>query len=335
MNRGGFLPVIQKHPEARIFRFLGLVAVVSFLGVQARVHSSIEHTHGSNRAGPSKKQTAIPAPEWGGMSGWDSTIRRDSPTALEQTDHLQALSLLPPEFKLNLVDRNGGLMLQQAYSDMNRGYELKEKFGLLDNYSRQEHTKQLQDLSQSVWSDLRNRQVEQARGMVIKSPFAASATKAARYIPKPIAILLFAAHAIYFGNVLNWDVGPARFSTMADVQQRKSIIGLSHPLVNTSVRFQALNPNTLDPATGQTTPNNGLYTFQYELSLGHTIPDLGLTTGFSYINTSDAFSAQVSQPLLVPNLTATLSAVTPIPRGNGPTLIQPNQSIRLDYGIRF
>ena len=315
MSRGGFLPVIHKSSETSLFAVLGVLGTLAFLGVQARVHSSIEPISIDALAARSNKnQLPIPSPAWGGMGGMDSSVRSTTPSVLSRREHIQELSLLPAEIKLDLVDRNGGLMLQQAYSDMNRSYEMKERFGLVDNYARQERNNQLAALSQSVWSDLRNRQVEQARGMILKSPFATKAVKAAAYIPKPVAILLMAAHAVYFGNVLNWEIGPAKISTLADVQQRKSIVGISHPLLSTSFRVQALNPGTVDPATGHAIGGGTSPTLQYEVALGHTIPDLGLAAGFSYINTSDAFSAKLSQPLVIPNLTATMSAVAPTPR---------------------
>jgi hypothetical protein len=228
-----------------------------------------------------------------------------------------------PNVLNQLVDRKTVLNLNQQYQDMNRDYELKRSYGLVDRAQEQSHGDDIHHFGKQAFSEVRHYQANQEARRLKKAVDQDDSLKA---LMKPAAVV-GAGAAIYSGTPVNLQLDDdTRLRAVANVPTQTGQFSLFSSVGTTSVDFDMNRPDPNRPFTGD--PRSEIERYRFSFTRG--LPLWDLSSGLSYGGTSTAVGASLSKSLM-PHLTAVVDSVRPIQQGR----YFAEESLRFFYGLNF
>ncbi|MFL5813072.1 MAG: hypothetical protein ACJ763_05800 [Bdellovibrionia bacterium] len=228
-----------------------------------------------------------------------------------------------PLFLNHLVDQKTVLNLNQQYQDMNRDYELKQKYGLVDMNQEQNHGSDLSHFGKQAFAEVRKYQANREAKRLKKAVDREESLKA---FMKPAAIV-GAGAAIYSGTPVNLEIDEdTRFRAVANGPSQTGQFSLLSNMGTTSLDFDLNKP---DPNKAYTADPRGQIE-RYRLSFSRGLPLWDLTSGVYYGGSTTSVGASISKSLM-PHLTAVIDSVRPLQQGR----YFSEESLRFFYGLTF
>jgi hypothetical protein len=228
-----------------------------------------------------------------------------------------------PEFLNSLVDHQTVLNLNQQYQDMNRDFELKQKYGLVDMNQEQSHGNDVTHYGRQAFAEVRkyqtNREVKRLRKAVDRD-------ETLRALMKPAAIV-GAGAAFYSGTPVNVQLDDdTKIRAIANGPSQTGQFSLLSSMGTTSLDFDLNKP---DPNKAYTADPRGQIE-RYRFSFSRGLPIWDLTSGFYYGGSTSSVGASLSKNLM-PHLTAVVDSVRPLQQGR----YFSEESLRFFYGVTF
>jgi hypothetical protein len=226
------------------------------------------------------------------------------------------------------IEKRAAVEIRQQYDDINRDYEFRRSYGLVDSYSEQAHTDQMSSLGQSAmqrFESYNGQQTEQgAKAMMNRNPDL-------HPLMGPIGVVGGAA-ALYRGSGVNMRVtDDTKVRAKASVRDRTGGLELNSPVIHGSIDMKVSTPSTVDPSAPP--PLDPLSRDErYRVSLSRALP-FDIASGISYGTTTSTMSASLSKRLTT-NLTAVVGAARTMDQ-NLEALSPSEQSLKFLYGIHF
>jgi hypothetical protein len=228
-----------------------------------------------------------------------------------------------PNFLTQLLDQKSVLNLNQQYQDMNRDYELKQKFGLVDRTQEQSHGDDVHHFGRVAFAEVRKYQTNQEAKRLKK---VVDQDETLKVFMKPAAVV-GAGAAIYGGTPVNLQIDEdTRMRAMANVPSQTAQFSLFSTLGTTSVDFDLNRPDPNRPYTA----NPRAQIERYRLTFSRGLPIWNLSSGLTYGGSTSTVGASLSKNL-VPHLTAIVDTVRPMQ----PNRYYSEESLRLFYGLQF
>jgi hypothetical protein len=256
-------------------------------------------------------------PEWG---HYLEVTQAPNCSFLSDVNHADEAS---PLALTQLMDHKTILSLNQRYQDMNRDYELKQKYGLVDNTQEQQHGDDVHHFARQVVGEVRRYQTSREFRQLKK---AADQDDSIQPLMKPAAVV-GAGVAIYSGTPVNLQIDEdTRLRAVTDVRNQTGQFALLSSVGTTAVDFDMNKPDPNRPYT----PEIGAQPERYRLSFSRGLPVWDLSSGLSYGGTTSSVGASLSKSL-APNLTAVVDTVRPVQAGR----YSSEESLKFFYGLQF
>ncbi len=207
-------------------------------------------------------------------------------------------------------------------------------------YVRQAFGQQLRGLTDRGWNGMGKHleavQLRRARAPVehFKREIEGSkAWKKAAPVLVPVGGAAIAAYALYTKQPLNWDLsGGYSLGTQHNYDALMGSFSVGTPWFSAAVNYSVNAPDTRDPSLPA--PENAVEASEkVSISLGHTVPVIGIATRLSYATTTGTISAAMSRGLLIPNLSGSIGttrSLRPTRAGN-----YGEETVNLQYGMNF
>lgn len=224
-----------------------------------------------------------------------------------------------------LMSASRALEIRQEYEDMNREYELKQSYDLIDAQSEEAQAGRVRDFSKRIWGEVRNHNLSRGTKEIEKI------LRLHEDLVKPLAIAVAIA-SLGTGAPVESRLGEeTRFKAAANLPYQTGYFQLSSVLGESSVTL-AGKPDPSNAWMAPPPPSWIARDEKYRLTFSRPIPFWGLGSGIAYGGSSNSFSASLSKSLM-PNLVATLSSVRPVDETS--RVKSPEETLKLDYEIRF
>ncbi len=262
-------------------------------------------------------------PKWSGMS----TIE------LNSNQSYLADTFLKTQLNNDVLDYSQTLDLRQRFEDLNRDYEMRQKFGLVCHELEINHTGQVSDFSKKVAQQVKSRQmiIEKKKFM----PFVDSLrkTEILRAVEKPAGFLVGAV-AIYFGEPIRVHLSQeVKISAKAVVPSRTGSLVVNSPYLNGVLDVRASAPLGRDPASVSPPDAMGRGDERFRVVLSQVLPWIGVSSGWSYVSTSNLFGASFNKQI-TPHLSCSFDYYFPLDPLTTDVKI-PGENVKLSYGMNF
>lgn len=227
----------------------------------------------------------------------------------------------------DLMDKKTASQMRQKFQDLNRDYELRSQYGLMNGAAYQEQQGRMQGFSQQMMSSVAAHETAIHQGDLQKAVDRAPELKSA-------AAVGYGAVALYSGKPFHVRVTDDMLvQASTSLRQRTAAMGMTSSIVNAGVSVNLMNPQTYDPMTPPTL-DPSLNGERYKVSVSRNVPFLGITSQVAYGATSNTVTASVSRAL-TPNLTAVVDSIHSAPSGNLAGGPMNEQTLRILYGVTF
>lgn len=250
-------------------------------------------------------------PSWGGR-------KQITPNQSYLADQAKNLNIEAIN-QMQVLGNRQVLELRQQYQDLNRDYEMRRLYGLVDTKAETSHTDQMNGFSRTVIGQVRQNQVKQYGEKLVH---ASQQNEALRTVAKPAAVagtIVAVSSGMPVGIKLS---DSSKLTTMTNVADRNGQIHLESPLMDARVEMRAAAPSVWDP----TQPGE-----RFQLSLSRPLDFWDLRSGVTYGSSSTSLSASLVKPLSE-HLTAVLDSIHPL---SSDIALSPEQRLTLLYGVRF
>lgn len=227
----------------------------------------------------------------------------------------------------DLMDDRTAAEVRQEFDDMNRDYELKSKYGLMDEASYEDQQNRMMGVRQDMINKVAAHETQLHKD---------DAEKAMDQNPglKSAAAVGYGAAALYSGRPFRVRVSDdTLLQASTSIRQRTAAMGVTSSIVNAGVSVNLMNPQTYDPMTPPTL-DPSLNGERYRVSVSRDVPILGITSQLAYGTTSNTVTASLSKSL-TRNLTAVVDSVHSAPSGNMTGAPMSEESFRFLYGLTF
>lgn len=314
--------------------FLSAYVALSLLAARFASADDVESVYLLSRVAPSiEVSTAMPesapvegiSPHWSGGANHSIT----SVTESVEVNESFLMNHNPDVMKnnLNLYDTKKFVEMRQQYDDMNRDYDMRANYHLVDEWTERNHENQMTDFSRNVFNEVQHYQTSQN---MKKLNQIAENSPEFQAIKKPVGLAAGVA-AVYSGQPIKIDVSrDTKITTMTNVPNQRAGLQLSTPLVNTQFDFIATAP-TLRSSVDPTDPNGR--DERYRLSFNRTLPIVNIGTGLTYASSSRTMIASLSKPL-VNNVTCVFDSTLPLDPAES-YVTNSEETVKLLYGFRF
>lgn len=227
-----------------------------------------------------------------------------------------------------LMEEQRAAELRQQYNDMNREYEAREKFGLLDPWEKAGHEQQMRGFSESIFNSIRDRQIG-AHAKRVERNIQQGAKNERKDSGKRVVatgvVVVGAVAAMVAGHPLDIKLAPEiGIVSRLDVLNKHESLRFYSPLLQSELSFSAGAPDRQDMAQGM-----GAQGERFKLYVGHQLPLWSLTAGVIA-----GSSSRTVQATLTKQITPEISMVW----GSTGAWERPDwnqQTFTLQYGVSF
>lgn len=215
-------------------------------------------------------------------------------------------------------------------------YERRKLHGQLGVSGESSHWQRVNEFSGNALNEIRDAELRaQIEERVFTDSARRNSTSAAedfsrtgvgKTMKTPLGVIATLA-AVSTGHPVRLEIEEETvFSARTDVRAQRGEFQLSSPLLDT--RFDFLGNAPVAPVPGQR-PNE-----RFRLTVGRTLPIWSIRSGVSYGTTTNLVSASLSKSL-TDNLICTFVSSRPANSGRIDALIPGEESVSLNYQIRF
>lgn len=199
---------------------------------------------------------------------------------------------------------------RQQLQDLNRGYEMRERYGLISKEEQAAHFAQMESFSKDMVWDVGNHHIRDVRTKAERN-----ASPELRAVARHMALVAGAYAFLYRGEALRFRLGDsAEMSARTSVQSRSGQVGLASEAINGYVAVAAAGDAHHD---------------QLRAGVSRTIPVLDISSGLSYGANTQTMTASVSKQLSH-HLTGVVDS------SRSAIVDQANEdSVKLLFGVRF
>jgi hypothetical protein len=234
------------------------------------------------------------------------------------------------EFNHLLGGDKQALALRQQYEDMNRNYEVRENYSLLDPQETMDHANQVSQFSHDVMTRVRMEQVHNNSRLMRDAAMQSQSLSSVR---QPIGVVAGLA-AIYSGEPMKWDVTDKlhlRARTM--VRDSRGELGLDSPLMNGRVEVATQMPDHYTPDDPRFADGSQANE-RVKLSLSKDLP-LQISSGMSFGTSTGTMAASVSRPISE-HVTCVVDSIRPMRSMDFPTPPSlQEERVKVLYGVSF
>lgn len=227
----------------------------------------------------------------------------------------------------DLMDGKTAATMRQKFQDMNRDYELKSEYGLMNQATYEEQQGRMAGFRQDMMNTVAAHETSVHKDALTQATDRAPELKSA-------AAVGYGAAALYSGRPFRVRVtDDTLLQASTSIRQRSAAMGVTSSIVNAGVSVNLMNPQTYDPMTPPTL-DPSLNGERYKVSISRDVPFLGISSQVAYGTTSNTVTASVSR-CLTSHLTAVVDSIRSAPSGNvagGPI---SEETLRFLYGVNF
>jgi hypothetical protein len=267
--------------------------------------------------------------------------KRESIIAEPNTSYFSDRSIQNLSWTDRILNPKRQKELQRQYEDMNRDYDMRMKYGLMDDIHRIGYFNQTAGFSNNVMGQIRGYQVENGRETMISTANRMASqndeikdiVKAGKSVEKPAGII-GGAYMVGTGTPLGVKLSnDSSLTSRTDIPNQQASLTLNSPFLNTSFAMNQLVSANWVPGMG-TPVDPSQHDERYRFTVSRPLPLWNLVPGLSYGSTSTMVIASLSKPI-TDHLVCVVSNNTPLDPVNSDYHYNTEQVIRLSYGISF
>jgi hypothetical protein len=264
-----------------------------------------------------------------GQMRWAAPQRRpfdSNHSALSNLNHPSSLSM-------QVLGGGQTIRLQQDFEDLNREFEMRQKFNLLAWDEVMSHQNRVNEFSREVFNQIRSYQVSQVKKKLIPWLRELQNEELVQIILKPLAALM-AGVGFYLGDPLDLALSEdIRVLMQAHFPTRRFQLILSSPFLESSLDWTGGAIQQAREGSEVRVDPLARSNERFRVSFSKLLPWWGIYTGIYYGSSSKFLGASLSKPLFL-NLNCVFDVVFPLDSDHS-EIKQTGEAIRLSYHLNF